>query len=98
MFIFIDRLCGLVLGVPGYRSRGRVRFPALPVGLEWGPLSLVNTVEKLLGRESSGSGLEIREYGRGILYPQKFALTLPTRGGRSVGIACSRTQATEFSC
>jgi hypothetical protein len=35
------------------------------VGLERGPPSLVSTIEELLGRESSGSGLEIREYGRG---------------------------------
>jgi hypothetical protein len=33
------------------------------VGLERGPLSLVSTTEELLGRKSSGSGLEIREYG-----------------------------------
>jgi hypothetical protein len=32
------------------------------VGLEQGPLSLVNTIEKLLGRKSSGSYLE---YGHG---------------------------------
>jgi hypothetical protein len=25
----IDRLCGLVVRVPGYRSRGRVQFPAI---------------------------------------------------------------------
>ena len=31
------------------------------------------------------------------LYPQKFALTSPTGGGRSVGIVRSRTKATEFS-
>ena len=31
------------------------------------------------------------------LYPQKLALTLPTGGGRSVGIVSSRTKATEFS-
>jgi hypothetical protein len=30
-------------------------------------------------------------------YPQKFALTSPTSGGRSVGIVRSRTQVTEFS-
>jgi hypothetical protein len=46
----------------------RVRFPALPekkvVGLERSPLSLVSTIEELLGRKSSGSGLESREYGR----------------------------------
>jgi hypothetical protein len=34
------------------------------VGLERGPLSLVSTIEELLGRESSGYGLENREYGR----------------------------------
>jgi hypothetical protein len=34
------------------------------VGLELGPLSLVSTTEELLGRKSSGSGPEIREYGR----------------------------------
>jgi hypothetical protein len=49
------------------------------VGLEGCPLSLVNTLEELLERNSSSSGLEIREYGRGdpplwlrdTLYPQK---------------------------
>ena len=30
------------------------------------------------------------------LYPQKLALTSPTRGGRSVGIVRSRTKAAEF--
>jgi hypothetical protein len=34
---------------------------------------------------------------RDTLYPQKLALTSPTHGGRSVGIVCSRTEATEFS-
>jgi hypothetical protein len=33
------------------------------VGLEWGPLSLVSITEELLERKSSGSCLEIREYG-----------------------------------
>jgi hypothetical protein len=75
------------------------------VGLERGPLSLVSTTEELLGRKSSGSGLENREYGRrdssrcprGTLYPQKLALTSLTSGGLSVGVVRSRTQATEFS-
>jgi hypothetical protein len=75
------------------------------VGLKRGPLSLMSTNQELLGRKSSGSGLEIREYGRrdppcwprGTLYPQKLALTSPTSGGRVVGIVRSRTQATEFS-
>jgi hypothetical protein len=65
---------------------------------------LVSTIEELLERKSSGSGLESREYGRrdpsrlprGTLYPQKLALTSLTSGGRSVGIVRSRTQATEF--
>jgi hypothetical protein len=34
------------------------------VGLERVPVSLVSTTEELLGRNSSGSGLEIRAYGR----------------------------------
>jgi hypothetical protein len=75
------------------------------VGLERGQLSLVSTIEELLGRNSSGSGLESREYGRrdpslwprGTLYPQKLTLTSQTRGGCSVGIVRSRTQITEFS-
>jgi hypothetical protein len=48
----------------------RVLFPALPdflrsSGSGTGPLSLVSTTEELLGRTSSGSGLENREYGPG---------------------------------
>jgi hypothetical protein len=34
------------------------------VGLERGPLSLVSTIEELLGTNSKGSGLESREYAR----------------------------------
>jgi hypothetical protein len=72
------------------------------VVLERGPLSLVSTIEELLIRKSSGSGLERLKYGlrdpsRGNLYPQKLAITSPTSGGRSVGIVRSRTQAMEFS-
>jgi hypothetical protein len=75
------------------------------VSLERCPFSLVSTTEELLGRKSSGSGLENREYcrrnrplwPRGTLYPEKFTLTSPTSGGRSVGIVHSLTQATEFS-
>jgi hypothetical protein len=33
----------------------------------------------------------------GTIYPRKLTLTSPTSGARSVGIICSRTQATEFS-
>jgi hypothetical protein len=66
----IDRLCGLVIRVIGYRFTGpgsipgSTRFFCEVVGLERGPHSLVNTTEKLLERKSSSSGLENREYGR----------------------------------
>jgi hypothetical protein len=75
------------------------------VGLERSPLNLVSTIEQLLERKSSGSGLKNREYSRRgsaeltTLHPsnpQKLALTSPTIGGRSIGIVRSRTQATEF--
>jgi hypothetical protein len=74
------------------------------VDLERGSLSLVSTIEELLGRNTSGSGLESREYGRrdpsrwriGTLYPQRLALTSPTSDGRSVGIVRSQTQVTDF--
>jgi hypothetical protein len=89
----------------------RVLFPVLPHFLRssgsgtGGPLSLVSTIEELLERKSSGSGLEIREYGRRepshwlstTLYQQNLVLISPTSGGRSVGIVLSRTQAMEFS-
>jgi hypothetical protein len=35
------------------------------VDLEQGPVSLVNTIEELLGKNSNGFGLENREYGHG---------------------------------
>jgi hypothetical protein len=104
-------LCGLVVRVPacttrgpGYDSRRYQSFWEV-VGLKRGPLSRVSTIEELLGKNSSGSGLENREYGRGdpfgwprnTLYPQKLALTSPTSSGRSVGIRL-RTKATEFVC
>jgi hypothetical protein len=56
-----DRLCGLLVRVPGYRSRD----PGFDsqcyqifweiVGLERGPLSLVNITEELFGWKSRGS-------------------------------------------
>jgi hypothetical protein len=106
-----DRLCGLVVSVPDYRSRGhgfdsrRYQVFWEVVGLERSPPSLVSTTEELLGRKGSSSSLENWDYGsrdpsrwpRGTLNPQKLALTLPTIGSRSVGIVRSRTQAMEFS-
>jgi hypothetical protein len=74
------------------------------VGLERSPLSLASTTEELLGRNSSGSGRENREYDcgdplgwpRDTLYQQKWALTSSKSGGRSVGIVRLRAKATEF--
>jgi hypothetical protein len=95
-----DRLCDLVVRVPGYRSRGpgfdsrRYQIFWQVVGLERGPLSLVRITEELLEWKSRRFGLENLINGRGnpfrlprdTLYLQKLALTSPTSGGRSVGI------------
>jgi hypothetical protein len=75
-------------GVPGSISGTRKKV----VGLERGPLSLVSATEELLGSNSSGSGLEIREYGhrdpsrwlRGTLYPQKVGTSFADKR-RSLG-------------
>jgi hypothetical protein len=51
----MDRLCGLVVRVLGYRSRGPDSNPGTTrkkvVDLERGPLSLVSTTEELLDRK-----------------------------------------------
>jgi hypothetical protein len=64
------------------------------VGLERDLLSLVSTTEELLGKRSSGSGLENRDHcrrdplcwPRGTLFPQTLALTSEKSDGSSVGI------------
>jgi hypothetical protein len=52
---FIDRLCGLVVRVLGYRSGGPGSIPGTTkkkvVGLERGPRSLVSTTEEILDRK-----------------------------------------------
>jgi hypothetical protein len=71
-----------------------------------GLVGLVSTTEELLGRKSSGSGIENQEYGRwdplcwprNTLSPQTLALTSPpTTRGRSVDTVRSGIQTTEFS-
>jgi hypothetical protein len=109
LYLDLDHLSGLVVGVPGYRFRGQVRFPAHlilweVVGLERGPLSRVSTIEELLGRKSSSSGLENQEYShrnlphwpRDTHNPQKLALTSPTSSGCLVGIVRLQAKATEL--
>jgi hypothetical protein len=95
-----DRLCGLVVRIPGYRSRGsgfdsgRNQILWEVVSQEQGPLSLVRIIEELLEWKVADPGLENREYGSGgplrwprdSLYQQKLVLTSPTSGCRSVGI------------
>jgi hypothetical protein len=55
--LLLDRLCGLVVRVIGYRSGGPGSIPGTTskkkkvVGLERGPLSLVSTTEELLDRK-----------------------------------------------
>jgi hypothetical protein len=98
-----DQSSWLQMQGSGFDSR-RCQIFWEAVGLERDPLSLVSTIEELLGRKSSGSCLESQECGRrdpsrwprGTLYPHKLALTSPTNGGLSVGIVRSWTQATEF--
>jgi hypothetical protein len=59
-----NRFCGVVIRVPGYRSRGPwfdsrcydVFFEVM--GLERGTLSLVRIIEELLEWKNRGSGLE----------------------------------------
>jgi hypothetical protein len=61
------------------------------IGLELGPFSVVSTIEELLGKNSSGSGLEGVSTATGIryadhatpLYQKKLALASQTSGGRS---------------
>jgi hypothetical protein len=61
---YSDRLCGLVVRVPGYRSRGprfdfrRYQIFREVVGLKRGPLSLMRIIEELLEWKSSGSSVE----------------------------------------
>jgi hypothetical protein len=102
----MDYLCGLVVRVSGYRSRGP-GVDSRPYqifwevgGLERGPLNFVRTIEELREWKSSGSGLENHgnsfRWPRNTIYPQRFALTSPTSGGRSADVVRLRTTATEF--
>jgi hypothetical protein len=87
----IDRLCGLVVRVPGYRTvmycvSCEVRTEFIYVMLK-------------------KAGLENQDYGprgsaaltlRHPFYPQKLALTSPTSSGRCVGIVRSRPKVTDL--
>jgi hypothetical protein len=82
--------------VSGYIFRGPDSIPAAASVLRrsGSGTESTSTIEELLGRESSGSGLENRDYGR--RESTKLAITLPTNGGLSFGIVRSWTEATEL--
>jgi hypothetical protein len=60
--------CGVMGRFPGYKSRGpgfnsqdyQIFWEVL--GLKRGPCSLVSTIEELLGKNSTGFGLENQDY------------------------------------
>jgi hypothetical protein len=59
-----DRLCGLVVRVPGYRSRTPRSIPGTTkFSEEWVWNGVHSTVDELLERKTSGSSLENRECG-----------------------------------
>jgi hypothetical protein len=106
----LDRLCGLVVRVPGYRSTGpgfdsrRYQIFWEVLGLEWGPLSFVRIIEVLLERVVAAPVKKTEINGRGdllrwrpdTLCRLKLALITPTSGGRSVGIVRWRTKPRNF--
>jgi hypothetical protein len=99
--------------VSGYRSRGpgfdSRRFQVFweAVGLERGPLGLVSVTGELLGRNSSGSGQENREYDRGdplrwprnTLYPRRLLGRRSSLADQSHGVywSCSITLAMKMA-
>jgi hypothetical protein len=73
----IDRLCGLVVRVLGYRSGGPSSIPGITrkkvVVLERGPLSLVSTTEELLDRKVAAPVQKIENTVVGIRHADHVA-------------------------
>jgi hypothetical protein len=91
-----------VIKVPGYRSRGPGSFPG---SARFSKKRVWSTIEELLGRKSdSGLETEITIVGDpprwlpDIPPSTKVGTNFDGRGGHSVGIVRSRTQATELVC
>jgi hypothetical protein len=107
----VYRLCGLVVSVLGYRSRGPGFYSRLyrifweVVGLKRGPLSLMRIIQELHEWKSSGSGYRrrrltavgVRRADHATPSIRKSLSISPTSDGRLVGIVRLRTNATEFS-
>jgi hypothetical protein len=89
----LERRTATNTGVPG-SILGVTRFFWAAVGLERGPLSLVNNWRNYLEEIVAAPGLENRSYDRrdllrwlrDTLYPLKLALASLTGGDRSIGI------------
>jgi hypothetical protein len=66
----LDRLCGLVISIPGYSPRGpefdsrRHQIFWVLVGLERGPLSLSNIIEELLKEKVAAPVYKTETNGR----------------------------------
>jgi hypothetical protein len=105
-----DRLCGLVVRVLGYRSRGTDSIPGTtikessgsgtgctqPREYNWGATD--RKVAAPVYKTEKYGRRDPSRWSRGTLYPQKLAVTSPTSCGLSVGIVRSRTQTMEFGC
>jgi hypothetical protein len=102
---FRGRISGLVVRVPGHRSRDpgfgtrRYQISCEVMSLERGPLSLEHVTKELIEWvykiEINGYGFPLRS-PRNTLYQQKLTLTSPTCSDRSVGIVCLWTKATSL--
>jgi hypothetical protein len=98
----LQNLCGLVVRVPEVWGSipGATGFFWEVVGLEQGPLNFVSIHEELSEWKSRALvwKIEINGYEDPLryhtmpFYPQKLALTSPTRGGRSAGIVRLQTK------
>jgi hypothetical protein len=79
--VVLDRLCGLVVRVLGYRSGGPGSIPGTTrgkkvVGLEGGPLGLVSTTEKLLERKVAALVYKTENTAVGIRHADYVAPTI----------------------
>jgi hypothetical protein len=101
---FIDRLCGQVVRVLGYRSRGPGSIPGATRFYEkkwvWNGVHSASRVQLrsyLEEKLAAPVKKTIRHADhQAPLYPLKLALTSPTTGGCSVSIVCPRTKAMEL--